>query len=120
MKVVSKVTLATILILAPMHSSQAWTGNDVRNAGAIIVLGQRLTCRDEPTGMTFPSNPPSPEMKRICSRTVRGSELPGQVKNRRWSTTGGYACESEVYRDERGGPLVKLACKKTFAGAPSR
>lgn len=33
--------------------------------------------------------------------------------------TGGYACESEVYRNERGGPLVKLACMKTLAGAPS-
>lgn len=108
MRTVSKYTLAMVLILVSMHTAQAWTGNDVKNAGAIVVLGQRLPCRDEPARKSA--------KKRTCSRTVRGSELPGRVKNRRWPEPGDFTCESEVYRDSRGKPLVTLTCTKFLYG----
>lgn len=120
MNVVAKVTLATILLVSSAHGSLAWTGNDVRNAGAIVVLGQRLTCRDEPAGTAIITNPSQKLLNRICSRTLRGSEVPGQVKNRSWRTSGGFTCESEVYRDAQGGPLIKLTCMKLVYAARSR
>lgn len=113
MKVASTHALATFLILGSMHSAQAWTGNDVQRAGAIVVLGQRLPCRDEPGRKPTTT-------KRICSRTVRSSELPGQAMNRRWPEPGDFTCESEVYRDSRGRPVVTLACTKFFYGVRPR
>jgi len=116
MKANLKLTLATFLILALTHSSQAWTGDDVRNAGAIIVLGQRLICQDQPAGVW--GNTPKhgwKTTKRTCSKMVRGSEMPlGQIRNRRWRGPGDFTCESEVSRDPRGAPLVALICTKFF------
>jgi hypothetical protein len=51
MKANLNLVLATHLILASTHGALAWTGNDVRNVGAIIVLGQRLICQDQPAGV---------------------------------------------------------------------
>lgn len=67
MKIFSEHPLATFLIRASMHSAQTWTGKDVQRAGAIVVLGQRLPCRDDPGR--------KPATKRICATTVRSSEL---------------------------------------------